>query len=167
MLITIRLPVQAISYFSRILLLVDFQIELKELNHIFKQRRAIFLLESIYMQFDPENHVNKLCAEGMHLEAEGQPEKASKLFRQAWNDAENDLEKFTAAHYIARHQKSISDKLHWDKTALNLALKIPDENIKMAYPSLYLNIGKCHEELNDFVKAHENYGTGVYNLFIQ
>jgi hypothetical protein len=109
------------------------------------------------MHFDPENHVNKLCSDGMLLEGEGKSEAASKLFHQAWNDATNDLEKLTAAHYVARHQKSVADKLKWDETALNLALNINNEDIKDTYPSLYLNIGKCYEDLKDLAKAHENY----------
>jgi hypothetical protein len=109
------------------------------------------------MQFDPENHINKLCAQGMQLEGEGQPEKASGLFLQACFEAENDLEKFTAAHYVARHQKNIAEKLKWDETALILALKIGSEDIKATYPSFYLNVGKCYEDLKDFVKAGENY----------
>jgi len=109
------------------------------------------------MHFDPENHVNKLCAQGMLSEGEGKPGAASKLFLQAWNEAANDREKFTAAHYVARHQKSVADKLKWDEAALNLALKIGDDDIKGAYPSLYLNIAKCYEDLKDFDKAHENY----------
>ena len=109
------------------------------------------------MQFDPENNVNKLCAQGMQAEGEAKPEEAYKLFLQAWNEAANDREKFTAAHYVARHQKSVADKLKWDQAALDLALKIDEEDIKGAYPSLYLNIAKCYEDLKDFDKAHENY----------
>ena len=76
------------------------------------------------MQFDPENHINKLCAEGMLLEGEGKPQEALVLFEQAWQNATNNLEKLTAAHYVARGQKNIADKLTWDETALNLALEI-------------------------------------------
>lgn len=109
------------------------------------------------MQFDTNNKIVKLCAEGMKLEGEGKKEEALKFFQQAWDEATNDFEKFTSAHYVARHQENIADKLKWDKTALNLALKINDENIKSIYPSLYLNIGKCYEDLNDFKNAVENY----------
>lgn len=109
------------------------------------------------MQFDPENHVNKLCAQGMLLEGEGKPDEAAALFHQAWDEATNATEKFTAAHYIARHQQDVADKLKWDETALNLALEIEGTEIKAVYPSLYLNVAKCHEDLKDFVKAHENY----------
>jgi rifampin ADP-ribosylating transferase len=47
----------------------------------------------------------------MEMEVKGNPEEASKLFLQAWNEATTDFEKFTAAHYVARHQKSVADKL--------------------------------------------------------
>src|ERR1700744_527366 len=109
------------------------------------------------MLIDPENHINKLCAQGMQFEGEGKSEEAAIIFQQAWEDAENNLEKFIAAHYVARHQNSIAEKLIWDETALNLALKIDDEEVKGAYPSLYLNIAKGYEDLQVFAKANENY----------
>ena len=109
------------------------------------------------MQIDPNNNVVKLCTQGMAMEGQGKPEEASKLFIKAWNEGANDFEKFTAAHYVARHQKSVADKLKWDETALQLALKIDDNAVKEAFPSLYLNIGKCYEDLNDFDKAKTNY----------
>jgi tetratricopeptide (TPR) repeat protein len=108
--------------------------------------------------FDPENKINKLCVEGMSLEGEGKSEEALKVFMQAWEQAGNDKEKFAAAHYVARHQKSVADKLAWDETALNLALKITgDDSVKGAYPSLYLNIAKGYEDLGEFAQALANY----------
>lgn len=109
------------------------------------------------MQFDPNNPVIKLCAEGMSLEGEGKPEAAASTFHQAWSEASNDFEKFTAAHYVARHQKSIADKLHWDQIALEHALKIEDEGMKGFYPSLYLNLAKCYEDLLDVEQAKAHY----------
>lgn len=109
------------------------------------------------MQFDPENKVVQLCAQGMGLEGEGKPEEAAKLFYQAWDAAANDLEKFTAAHYVARHQNSVADKLRWDETALSFALKLQDDSAKGTYPSLYLNVAKCYEDLGDFENALKNY----------
>lgn len=109
------------------------------------------------MQFDPNNKIVKHCAEGMVLEGNGKMEEAAKLFRHASTEASSDLEKFIAAHYIARHQNNVEDKLKWDETALHLALQIDDENMKAHYPSLYLNIAKCHEDIKDFAKANENY----------
>lgn len=107
------------------------------------------------MYLDTENKIIKLCAQGMSLEGEGKQEAAAALFLQAWSEATIDLEKFTAAHYVARHQKTIADKLKWDQTALHFALK--DDSLKASYPSLYLNIAKCYEDLKDFSTAKTNY----------
>lgn len=109
------------------------------------------------MLFDPENTIVKLCALGMSKEQEGLTEEAAKLFSQAWNEAENDTERFIAAHYLARHQRTVADKLKWDEAALELALKINDDLIRSTFPSLYLNIAKCCEDLNDLPKAKKNY----------
>ena len=82
------------------------------------------------MQFDANNNVVKLCAKGMDLEGKRRKKEALELFQQAWNQATNNFEKFTSAHYVARHQETIEEKLKWDKTALHLALKINDDNVK-------------------------------------
>jgi len=109
------------------------------------------------MQFDPNNQVVKLCAEGMALEGQGKLQQAAELFNQAWQQAQDDLEKFTAAHYVARHQQNAADKLKWDKTALEIALKIKDDTIKGTFPSLYLNIAKGNEDLNNKSEALISY----------
>lgn len=109
------------------------------------------------MQFDPENNIVKLCANGMQLEGEGKPAQAAQIFQQAWSEAATATERFIAAHYIARHQPTIADKLKWDETALQQALKVNTDEIKSVYPSLYLNIAKCYEDINDFDKAQINY----------
>jgi tetratricopeptide (TPR) repeat protein len=118
----------------------------------------LYLLKPlIAMQFDPDNQIIQLCAHGMELEGEGRPDEASAAFQQAWEQAANDFDKFIAAHYIARHQQTVADKLKWDETALQLALNIKEDGIEGTFPSLYLNIAKCYEDLNDFAKAKENY----------
>ena len=109
------------------------------------------------MEFNPGNNIVKLCLQGMGMEDNGKPAEASKLFLQAWNEATNDFEKFLAAHYVARHQNSVSDKLKWLETALLFALKADDDSVKSAFPSLHVNIAKCYEELGDAGKAKENY----------
>lgn len=109
------------------------------------------------MEFNQDNKVIQLCAKGMELEGQGKLTEASNLFDEAWNMATTDFEKFTAAHYVARDQKSVSDKLKWDQTALKYALDVGDETTKATLPSLYLNIGKCYEDLNDLENAKSNY----------
>ena len=91
------------------------------------------------------------------MEDQGKQEEARKLFLQAWNEATNDSEKFIASHYIARHQKNVSDKLKWLETTLQLALNLNDDTVKSAFPSIYQNIAKCYEDLGDSAKAKENY----------
>ncbi|RAJ74960.1 rifampin ADP-ribosylating transferase [Chitinophaga dinghuensis] len=108
------------------------------------------------MEFSPFNNVVKLCLQGMSMEEKGEPEEAKKLFLQAWNEATNDLEKFLSAHYVARHQQTVTDKLKWLEASLDHALKINDDTVKSAFPALYLNIAQCYEELSQPEKAKEN-----------
>jgi hypothetical protein len=113
------------------------------------------------MEFDPNNNVIKLCVQGMDMEGKGKPEEASRIFFQAWNEATNDFEKFTAAYYVARHQKDVRDKLKWLETALQFALKINNDTVKGAFPSLYLNIAKCYEDLSDLDNAKKNHELAI------
>jgi hypothetical protein len=108
------------------------------------------------MEFNPHNPIIKLCLQGMDMEGKGNAGEAGRLFLQAWNEGTNDFEKFTAAYYVARHQSTISDKLKWYETALQLALKINNDAVHSALPSLYSNIAKCYEELNDTENANRN-----------
>lgn len=108
------------------------------------------------MEFDPRNKVIRLCIQGMGMEDEGGPDEASRLFLQAWNEAADDFEKFTAAYYVAQHQANAADKLQWLETALQFALKLNDESVKAAFPALYSRIGECYEELNDADNATKN-----------
>jgi hypothetical protein len=109
------------------------------------------------IQFDPNNNIIKLCLRGMGMEDSGQPEDASLLFLKAWNEATDDFERFIAAYYMARHQKNIPEKLKWLETSLQFALKLKDDTVKSAFPSLYLNIAKCYEALCDPDQAKKNY----------
>ncbi len=109
------------------------------------------------MEFNPNSNVIKFCIEGMGMEGKGDPEEASRLFLQAWNESTSDFEKFTAAYYVARHQKNVPDKLRWLETALAFALKVNNDAVKGAFPSLYSNIAKCYEDLNDQDNAKMNY----------
>ncbi|PHN02579.1 rRNA adenine methyltransferase [Flavilitoribacter nigricans DSM 23189 = NBRC 102662] len=109
------------------------------------------------MEFSSNNDIVKLCLQGMSMEEQNKSKEASKLFLQAWEKGTNDFEKFLAAHYVARHQKNVSDKLKWLKTALQFALKINDDSAHSAFPVLYSNIAKSYEDLRDFDNAKKNY----------
>src|SRR5690554_3705259 len=92
------------------------------------------------MEFNPTNLVVKRCLEGMSMAEKGDPTAARKLFLQAWTEATEDLEKFIAAYYVARHQESPADRLHWYETALQYALAINDDSVHSAFASLYAHI---------------------------
>lgn len=108
------------------------------------------------MEFNPNNSIVKLCLKGMAAEAKGQSEEADELFLQAWNEGTTDLEKFMAAWFVAGHQKKASDKLKWLETSLQFARSTDDVAIKSALPTLYVNIAKCYEELNNSDNAQKN-----------
>ncbi|OPZ84615.1 MAG: Rifampin ADP-ribosyl transferase [Firmicutes bacterium ADurb.Bin419] len=109
------------------------------------------------IKFDANNAVIKLCMIGMSLEDSGNAEEAGMNFVKAWNEARDDFEKFIAAYHLARQQKNITDKLKWMEISLKCAQNINDDNVKSAYPTLYVNIAKCYEELGDFNNAKRNY----------
>ncbi len=90
------------------------------------------------LPFDPNNAVVALCAAGMAIEAK--PDEAKKLFEQAWEKRSDDFDAAIAAHYLARHQPSASDKLRWDALAVEHAERVPDDSAKEMFPSLYLNL---------------------------
>ena len=106
--------------------------------------------------FDPKNEIVQLCAKGIELEATNLSE-AKKLYEQAWQLSETPIDKLTAAHYMARIQPDVLHKLKWDKIALEQALLIDSAEVKGSLPSLYLNIGKCHEDMGQRKEALEHY----------
>jgi rifampin ADP-ribosylating transferase len=108
------------------------------------------------MEFSPENHVVKLCIQGMAMEDRGEPEEAAKLFLQAWDEATNDFERFLAAYYVARRQENVRDRLKWLETSLQHALSINDITVQSAFPALYTSIAKCFEELGDSENVKKN-----------
>jgi rifampin ADP-ribosylating transferase len=93
----------------------------------------------------------------MDMKEKGKLELANKIFLQAWNEATDEFEKFIAAHFVARHKKNVPDKSIWFKTSLTHALKINDDTVTSAFPSLYSNIAKCYEDLGDTAEAKRNY----------
>src|SRR4051812_19797182 len=107
----------------------------REIDFLF-QLRQVFKLISISikqkMKFDTNNRIVQLCAAGMNCE--GEKKEALRLFQQAWNEASNPLEKFIAAHYLARQQETVVEKLKWDETALEFALQLTEEDAKGSYP---------------------------------
>lgn len=113
------------------------------------------------MEFNPNNNVVRLCIQAMDMEEKGTPEDASRIFLQAWNEATNDFEKYIAAFYVARHQKSVHHKLKWYETALQHALRVDSDSVKGALSSLYSHIAKCNEELGNLDSAKKNFELAI------
>jgi rifampin ADP-ribosylating transferase len=92
----------------------------------------------------------------MGADDKGEPEEASRLFLQAWNEATHDFEKYIAAYYVARHQGNAIDKLKWLETALTHAMKVNNVAAASAFPNLYAKIAACYDDLGDADNAKRN-----------
>ncbi len=106
---------------------------------------------------DPNNPVVVLCAAGMQAEADDELEEAAETFQQAWAIASDDFERCIASHYLARHQPTPELSLEWNLRCLQLAEAVADERVEGFFPSLYLNLGKSHEDLGQRDLALEFY----------
>ena len=114
------------------------------------------------MDIDPGNKIVKLCSEGMNAEFEGRLEESGALFTQAWELSTTDFEAFIAAHYMARRQLSLEDKLKWNLESYHLANKIQGDSMIRYLPSLCLNVGKSYEDLGNRQEAIQYYQLGAH-----
>jgi tetratricopeptide (TPR) repeat protein len=106
---------------------------------------------------DPNDPVVRLCAQGMEYEGSGRLEEAAQLFLSAWNQSTDDFERCIAAHYVARHQKNPAESLMWNQRSLDFANAAADDRVREFYPSLYLNMGKAHEDAGNHEAAARFY----------
>lgn len=91
------------------------------------------------MNIDPSNPVVMLCAAGMAIEGDG--EAARRLFEQAWEARRDDYDASIAAHFLARQQASVDERLHWNVLAAEHAELVTDGRAREFKASLYLNLG--------------------------
>jgi len=109
------------------------------------------------MEVNPNNPVVKLCSEGLAAEMAGKVAEALDLYTRAWDARKDDYDACIAAHYVARLQKTPEDALRWNRQSLNAAKSVGEERVGGFYPSLYLNMGKSHEDLGNFDEARRYY----------
>jgi hypothetical protein len=102
---------------------------------------------------DADNPVVALCAAGM--EAEWTPAEALRLFEQAWAARRDDYDASIAAHFLARHQPTPADTLHWNALAVQHAEAVPDGRADGFLPSLYLNLGDARAAVGELDAAVE------------
>lgn len=100
---------------------------------------------------DPTNPVVALCAEGMAVE--GTPAEARRLFEQAWAARRDDYDAAIAAHFLARHQPTPEETLHWNAVAVRHAEAVADGRAAELLASLYLNLGDAQATLGELVPA--------------
>jgi hypothetical protein len=91
------------------------------------------------MEIDPTNPVVALCAAGMATEGNG--DAARHLFEQAWDARRDDYDASIAAHFLARQQASVGERLHWNMLAAEHAELVADGRARGFKASLYLNLG--------------------------
>lgn len=107
------------------------------------------------MQLD--NPIVQLCVQGTNAEFRGELQRAYALYQEAWNMAHDDYEACVAAHYLGhilmRLEAPLSERLHWHQEALRRADRVADERVESFYPSLYVNLKRCHELLGDQEEA--------------
>ncbi|WP_106401105.1 hypothetical protein [Actinocorallia populi] len=113
---------------------------------------------------NPDNPVVVLCSQGMQAEAEGRDDDARDLFRQAWETAADDYEACIAAHYLARHQPTAHDTLHWNQECLKRADRVADDRVKGFYASLHLNIAHAHRDLDSPEQTREHFTLAAERL---
>lgn len=100
----------------------------------------------------------------MQAEREGRDKPALALFVEAWERSENDWEACVAAHFLARQQPTLAETLRWNEEALRRADAVGAAKLRDFYPSLYLNLGACHEALGDLNAARLCYEQATARL---
>ena len=117
------------------------------------------------MTIDSDNPVVQLCAEGMAIE--GDVPAARELFAKAWALHRDDYEACIAAHFVARHQTTPEETLHWNALAVHHAEAAGDNRVDGLLASLYLNLGESYRVLGrseDAARAVERASAALIDL---
>jgi tetratricopeptide (TPR) repeat protein len=103
------------------------------------------------MTIDSNNAVVALCVAGMAIE--GDVPAARRLFEQAWEVRRDDYDASIAAHYLARHQTTVEDRLAWNIRAAHHAEIVADDRARELKASLYLNLADSYLAVGDSAEA--------------
>jgi hypothetical protein len=97
----------------------------------------------------------------VHRRQSGRPcrptASSTALYLEAWHARRSGYEACIAAHYVARHQPTPADTLHWNRLALAHADAAGSDKLRTFYPSLYLNLAKSHQAVGDWVEMRHYY----------
>lgn len=105
--------------------------------------------------FNPNNPIIQLCMKGMILEEQGEDIEAIETFLHAYQQSENDFERFIAAYHVGIRQEDIAEQIKWLEKSLNFALAVNEVSVQSAYPTLYGKIAKAYELLGNEGKARD------------
>ena len=106
---------------------------------------------------DTTNAVIQLCIEGTRAEFEHRLEDARLLYQRAWDIHRDNYEACIAAHYLARFQDTPELSLRWNEESLRRAQLVQAGSVDEFLPSLYLNLGKSHENLGNLAESRRYY----------
>lgn len=88
----------------------------------------------------------------------GKLEEAAARYQQASDARANDYDACIVAHYMARVQQTSDEGLRWNQESLRHADAVNADRVETFYPSLYLNMGKAHEDVGNKDEAKRFYG---------
>jgi hypothetical protein len=91
---------------------------------------------------DGDNPTARLCVAGMMVD--GDPPAARTYFARAWDARRDSYDASIAAHFLARHQPTAEDTLHWNEVAVAHAEAVPGDRAYPLLASLYLNLGDSY-----------------------
>ena len=111
---------------------------------------------------DGDSVVARLCVAGMAID--GDAAAARALFQRAWDARRDDYDASIAAHFLARHQPSLDESLHWNRVAAEHAEAVTDERAKPLLASLYLNLADSYLGFGDSARAGTIVEQGVAAL---
>ena len=114
------------------------------------------------MTIDSNNAVVALCAAGMAIE--GDAPAARRLFEQAWEARRDDYDASIAAHYLARHQTTVEDRLAWNIRAARHAEVVADDRARELKASLYLNLADAYLAVGNSAEARAAIGRAAESL---
>jgi hypothetical protein len=109
-----------------------------------------------------DNRVVQLCAAGMAID--GDPAAAHSLFMQAWESRLDDFDASIAAHFLARHQTSPQEALHWNCLALQHAEAVAGSRANPLFASLHLNLGESYRALGRYSESMASVTQGLSSL---
>lgn len=108
-------------------------------------------------EFSPSNKIVKMCMQAIYAYENNEFDKAIVLLEDAYKCSETEFEKFVSSYKKAEYENDLNNKLKWFEISIKHAINSDCISSKTAYSTLYLNIAKTYEKLNELENAKKNY----------